>query len=127
MKFVVRTIVNALALWLCVVLLPGITLTGATQSPYLVLYYLAAGAILAAINFLVRPILVVLSIPLYIVTLGLFFLVVNAVVLLIASWLTGFLNVGIAVYGFGWALLGGIVIGLVNTIVDWFLPAKVRR
>lgn len=127
MKFIVRAIVNAFALWVCVQTLTGITLTGATGTQNTVIYYILAGAILAIINFLVRPILVVLSIPLYIVTLGLFFMVVNAFVLLIASWFTGFLNVGIAVDGFGWAFLGGIVVGLINVVVDWFLPAKFQR
>lgn len=127
MKFIVRAIVNALAVWVCVQLVSGIHLTGAGSNGNVFLYYLLAGAILAVINFFVRPILVILSIPLYILTLGLFFLVVNALVLLLASWVTGMFTMGLTVDSFGWAVLGGIVIGLVNTIVDWVLPAKFRR
>ena len=127
MKFLVRAALNALALWLCVQWLSGNHLVGAVGDRNIVIYYFLSGAILAVINFLVRPILVLLSIPFYILTLGLFFMVVNALVLLLASWFTGFLAVGIEVDSFGWAFLGGILVGIVNVVCDAILPSKVQR
>ena len=65
MKFLVRSAVNALGLWLCVLYIPGITLTGTAPAERVVLYYLIAGGILGLVNFLVRPIFVLFSIPLF--------------------------------------------------------------
>lgn len=125
MKLLVRSLVNALGLWACVELLRGITLIG--SSDYVWLYYLLAGVILAVVNVLVRPIVMIFSIPFYVVTLGLFFIVVNALMLGLTSWITGFFDVGIHVNGFMWALIGGIVVGIINVVADLFLPLKYQR
>ncbi|MBE6484839.1 MAG: phage holin family protein [Actinomycetaceae bacterium] len=127
MKLFVRALVNALGLWVCVQLLSGVSLSGSGSTLKIVIYYVIAGAILGIVNFLVRPFLVILSLPLYIMTLGLFFVVVNAAMLGLTSWLTGALSIGIVVNGFQAALLGGIIIGLVNVVVDAFLPVEYRR
>ncbi len=125
MKLLVRALVNALGLWLCIQIVSGISVTG--SSDHVWLYYILAGVILALVNMLVRPIVMILSIPFYILTLGLFFVVVNAAMLGLASWITSIFAVGFHVNGFWAALLGGIVIGIVNVIVDLFLPVKYRR
>lgn len=127
MKFIIRAIVNAFALWVCVQVLAGFTLTAPGSTGELLVYYFLAGVIMAVINVLIRPILVVLSIPFYVLTLGLFFIVVNALMVLLTSWATGILHIGISVESFGWAVLGGIVIGLINLVVDKMLPEDVRR
>ncbi|WP_182049690.1 phage holin family protein [Changpingibacter yushuensis] len=127
MKFIVRAVVNAFALWVCVQFLTGVSLSASGTQTQLIIYYLIAGVIMAVINVLVRPIFVVLSIPLYIVTLGLFFIVINALMLLLTSWATSHLDIGIVVDSFGWAIIGGILIGIVNVVVDWILPENVRR
>ncbi|AWE43209.1 MULTISPECIES: phage holin family protein [unclassified Actinobaculum] len=127
MKLFVRALVNALGLWVCVQLLSGVSLSGSGSTLKIVIYYVIAGAILGVVNLLVRPLLVILSLPLYIMTLGLFFVVVNAAMLGLTSWLTGALSIGIVVNGFQAALLGGIIIGLVNVVVDAFLPVQYRR
>ncbi|MFT0848787.1 phage holin family protein [Actinomycetaceae bacterium L2_0104] len=125
MKLLVRALVNALGLWLCIQIVSGISVTGSSE--YVWLYYILAGVVLALVNMLIRPIVMILSLPLYILTLGLFFVVVNAAMLGLASWITGIFAVGFHVNGFWAALLGGIVIGIVNVIVDLFLPLKYRR
>ena len=127
MKFIVRAVVNAFALWICVQFLTGVSLSASGTQTQLIIYYLIAGVIMAVINVLVRPIFVVLSIPLYIVTLGLFFIVINALMLLLTSWATSHLDIGIVVDRFDWAIIGGILIGIVNVVVDWILPENVRR
>ena len=124
MKFLVRSAVNALGLWLCVLYIPGITLTGTAPAERVVLYYLIAGGILGLVNFLVRPIFVLFSIPLYILTLGLFFIVVNAAMLLLTSRITEHLSIGISILT---AVVGGLLVGLVNALADAFLPSQYQR
>jgi putative membrane protein len=78
---------------------------------------LAAAAILAILNAFIRPVLLLLTLPLNLLTLGLFTFVINALLLLAASGLTR----GFAVQGFWWALLGSLVISLVS----WLLTSLV--
>lgn len=127
MKFIVRTIITALALWLTSLMLPGITAPQAQSDGQLALYFLGAGAIFVAISAIIRPILVVLSIPLYILTLGLWALVVNALILMLSSWLANQFGWGLTVDGFWWALVGGLVIAIILMIIDWFLPKEFRK
>ncbi|MDO4888985.1 MAG: phage holin family protein [Actinomycetaceae bacterium] len=126
-KLLVRAAVNALGLWLCVLYVPGIVLLGTGARERIVAYYLVAGAILALVNFVVRPIVVLLSIPFYILTLGLFFIVVNAAMLRLTSLITEHLEIGIWIDSFRAALIGGILVGVVNMVVDAFLPEEYRR
>ena len=76
MKLLVRALVNALGLWACVHIVSGITVTGTAEHVWL--YYVLAGVVLAIVNIFVRPIVKLFALPLYILTLGLFFVVVNA-------------------------------------------------
>lgn len=125
MKLLVRALVNALGLWACVHIVSGITVTGTAQ--YAWLYYVLAGVVLAVVNVFVRPIVKLFALPLYILTLGLFFIVVNAAMLGLTSWVTDIFAMGFHVNGFWAAAFGGIVIGLVNAVIDLFLPEKYRR
>ena len=125
MKLFVRALVNALGLWLCIQMVSGISVTGTSE--YVWLYYVLAGVVLALVNMLVRPVVMILSLPFYVLTLGLFFVVVNAAMLGLTSWITDVFAVGFHVNGFWAAVFGGIVIGIVNVVVDLFLPAKYRR
>ena len=125
MKLFVRALVNALGLWLCIQMVSGISVTGTSE--YVWLYYVLAGVVLALVNMLVRPVVMILSLPFYVLTLGLFFVVVNAAMLGLTSWITDVFAVGFDVDGFWAAVFGGIVIGIVNVVVDLFLPAKYRR
>lgn len=127
MTFIVRIIASALAIWLCTLILPGINAAESTSTSQAVLYFLVLGAIFTLVTMIIRPIIVVLSIPLYILTLGLFSIIVNAIVLLISNWIGTELGWGLAVDGFGWAILGGIVIAIALMIIDLFLPRSVRR
>jgi putative membrane protein len=76
-----------------------------------------AAAVIGLLNALVRPILIVLTLPITIVTLGLFLIVINALMLLLADWLLDSLDIG----GFWWAVLGAIVLALVGMLVDAFV------
>jgi putative membrane protein len=104
MKFFLHWIISALAIIAAAYIVPGavVTLPGA----------LIAAIVLAALNLLVRPIIFILTLPLTIVTLGLFSLVINAVLVLIASAIVP----GFAVGGFWSALIFAIVLSLVNWV-----------
>ena len=107
----VRLIVNAAALFAAVKLIPGMHFTGGIGQ--LVLVALVFGLV----NAVVRPILTLLSCPLIVVTLGLFLLVINALMLWLTSWLSDKFTLGFHVDGFVTALLGGLVIGIVSTVL----------
>ena len=74
--------------------------------------------VLGIVNAIIKPILIILTIPITILTLGLFLLVINALML----WLAGSIVSGVKINGFWYALLGSIVLSLLNTLVYMFLP-----
>jgi putative membrane protein len=106
LDFALRTIVAAIALWVAVAIVPGLQARDAQA--------LAIAAILLGIvNATVRPVALLLSIPVTILTLGLFVLVVNAAMLGLVAWLVP----GFAVAGFWSALLGAVVVSIVSAAV----------
>lgn len=107
MGFVIRLLVNAVALIAVAYLVPGIQVTGFGGA-------LIAALILGVVNAVLRPILVILSLPLQIVTLGLFTLVINGLLF----WLVGALHVGLIVAGFWSAFLGAIVMAIVSWLIS---------
>ncbi len=109
--FVVRLIVTALALWVAVRLVPGISFTGTP------LALLGVALVFGATNAVLKPILTVLTCPLILVTLGLFTLVVNAVLLLATARLSQALGLGFVVDGFWPAFWGGLLIGLASVVL----------
>ena len=110
MGFLLRALVNAATIALAAALIPGIRLEGAWPA-------LLAGVVLGLVNALVRPVLLILTLPLTIVTLGLFLLVLNGVCLSLTAWLVP----GFDLDGFLPAVLGALVI----SVVSWLLTAFV--
>ncbi|MGA4840861.1 phage holin family protein [Streptomyces sp. G45] len=120
-NFVVKTIANAVALAVAVWLLDKITLTGdSTGSKTLTL--LVVALLFGLVNSLVKPVVQVLTFPLFILTLGLITLVVNALMLLLTSWLADKLDVSFHVEGFWTAVLGGLIISIVSWALNVALP-----
>ena len=74
------------------------------------------------VNMIVKPLVKLLSFPLYILTLGLFSLVVNALMLMLAGWISTSLGFGLEVEGFWWAVAGGLIIGIVSWALTLVLP-----
>ncbi|MEU8525390.1 MULTISPECIES: phage holin family protein [Streptomyces] len=121
MNFVVKTIANAGALAVAIWLLEDITLTGdstANKAWTLLLVALVFGLV----NFLVKPVVKLLSLPLFILTLGLITLVINALMLLLTSWLADKLDLSFHVEGFWTAVLGGLIISVVSWALNVVLP-----
>jgi putative membrane protein len=125
MRFLLSVLTGAVALSLAAWMFDGITIGGATQQDQLVTLLVVA-AIFGVVNAIVRPIVNVLSIPLYILTLGLFFFVVNALMLMLTSWIADQLGVPFEVDGFWTAVFGAIVITLASALIGLVLP-KPRR
>lgn len=107
MEFILRILLTGVAAMLGAYLLPGVEIDG-----YLTALILAL--VLAVLNAVVRPVLVLLTIPVTVLTLGLFLLVINALIILVADWLI----VGFDVAGFFSALLFSIVVSVVVAILD---------
>jgi putative membrane protein len=120
-NFVVKTIANAGALAVAVWLLDKITLTGDSTGKKVGTLIIVA-LIFGVVNFLVKPIVNLLSLPLLILTLGLFTLVVNALMLLLTSWLADKLDLSFHVEGFWTAVLGGLIISVVSWALHVVLP-----
>ncbi|MBJ7902066.1 phage holin family protein [Streptomyces sp. NPDC004549] len=120
-NFVVKTLANAAALAVAVWLLDKITLTGDNTGKKIGTLIVVA-LIFGLVNFLVKPIVKVLTFPLFILTLGLITLIVNALMLLLTSWVCGKLDLSFHVDGFWTAVLGGLIISVVSWALNLVLP-----
>ena len=114
MGFLVRLVVNAAALWVAAQLVPGIVVTGVTP-------LLLAALVLGLINAIVRPILLVLTLPLTLITLGLFIFVVNALILVFTEEVCDWFSIKFVVDGFWPAFVGALVISGVSFVISRFL------
>lgn len=115
MGFLIRVLVNAAAIYLIAVIVPGIEISG-------VLAALGAGLVLGLVNAVVRPILIVLTLPVTLVTLGLFLLILNGFCL----WLTSWLVKGFEVHGFWPAVFGALLVSLVSWLLSTFVSDRGR-
>ncbi|MBN0043260.1 phage holin family protein [Streptomyces actuosus] len=120
-NFVVKTIANAGALAVAVWLLDKITLTGDSTGRKIGTLLLVA-LVFGLVNSLVKPIVKVLTFPLFILTLGLFTLIVNALMLLLTSWACDQLGLSFHVDGFWTAVVGGLIISVVSWALNVILP-----
>src|SRR5215831_10585389 len=117
MRFLARLLLNGIAIIVAAWLLPGLHVS----SPFA---GLVAGAILGFVNAIVRPILFLLTLPLTLITLGLFIFVLNALCLA----LTAALVPGFTIDGFWWAVLGAFLVSVVSWILNGiFVGARERR
>lgn len=121
MGFVIRLLITAAALWVAEAIVPGIEYRGGIGG------LLGVALIFGLVNAVVRPILVVLTCPLVLLTLGLFLFVLNAFLLWLTGALSGALGIDFHVQGFWAAFLGGIVIGLVSTVLNVFVGKEGRK
>lgn len=125
MGFIVRVVVNSLAIWLATLVLPGLEILHQTDETWKhVGVVLITGAIFTIINLAVKPIVTVLSIPFLVLTLGLFYFVINALMLLLTSWISEQIGWGLWVENFGWALVGGIVVSITAGILNVIAPTR---
>ena len=106
MNFLIRLILNAVAIYLTASLLPGVS-----AGDFFDAFILAV--VLAILNSTLKPLFIILTIPVTVVTLGLFLIVINAGVILLAAWFVD----GIVIDGFWWAVLFGLIVSILNSIL----------
>jgi len=114
MAFVLRVLVSAFAIWITSLVVGGFEIVGGDTTGATVVVLVVVAFILAVVNAGVKPIVAVLSFPLYILTLGLFTLVVNALMLLLTAWITGHTDWGLRIDGFWTAVWSALILSIVS-------------
>ncbi|UZX05094.1 phage holin family protein [Arthrobacter sp. CDRTa11] len=140
-SFIVRILINGLALWIASWILPGMDIstsaateavakTGVTQGTDtlgIIGAYLFIGVIFGVVNAFVRPLVSLLSLPITILTLGLFTIVINAAMLYLTSWISSYTPVHFTIDSFFWtAVLAAIIITVIS-LVAGRLPGARKR
>jgi putative membrane protein len=120
MHIVLRLLINAAALWAATRIVPGIAFTGDWRLLFVV------ALVFGVLNVSVRPVLWLMTLPLLLVTLGLFTVVLNAVMLWLTGAISDALGLGFHVDGFGAAFLGALVVSIVSFVLSLFV-ASTRR
>jgi putative membrane protein len=115
MNFVLRLIVNAVALWVATRLVPGVNYTGGWAP------FLGVALVFGFVNAFIRPVAKILAFPVILLTLGLFSLVINAFMLWLTSALAAPLGLEFHVSGFWAAFFGALVVSIVGTLLAMML------
>lgn len=113
--FFFRLLITALGLWLAAAIVPGVSISGPGE-------LVIAALVLGIVNAIVRPVILLLTLPLTLVTLGLFILVVNGISLALVAWLVP----GFALSGLGAAILASIVVGVTGWLASTFVGGSGR-
>lgn len=128
-NFLIKTGINAVALWIAAIVVPGITLAqDSTTTGSKVLTIIIVAAVFGVINAIVKPVAHFLSFPLIFLTLGLFTFVVNAFMLQILSWLSDPLGLAFHIDDFFWtAILGALVVSFISMLINILLPDNLEQ
>ncbi len=113
-SMLIRWFVNALALWVVCALVDGVKYES-------IVWLFVAALVLGLLNAVIKPILKILTLPITIVTLGLFLLVINAIMLWLAGWT---LSPGFHVDGFVPALIGSVILSVIGYLTSWIGKSK---
>jgi len=113
--FLLRLLITILGLWLAAVILPGVTIAGT-------LTFILSALLLGLVNAVIRPLAIILTLPISLVTMGSFLLVINAGMFgLVARFLDGF-----SVEGFWSALFGWLIVSITSTLASWYIGPSGR-
>ena len=128
-RFLVKLLINAVALWLTTLIVTGLTLEpfAPGETLQIVLTFLVVAFIFGVVNGVVGNTIRIVAFPIYILTLGLIALVVNALLLLIVSWISGLLGFGLFVDGFWAGFWGAIVLGIISWFISLFFRPALRE
>jgi len=124
MRFLVRLVINALALWLTTFIVAGVTVDafGDKGTVQTVLTYLLVAFVFGLVNGILGTAIRIVAFPLYILTLGLLSLLVNGLLLLVVSWISGVIGFGLHVDNIGWGILGAVVLA----VLAWLIGIVLR-
>ena len=114
MPFLIRLLVNAAALWVATRIVPGVSYSGGA------LPLLGVALVFGVVNAVISPVLKILTFPIIILTLGIFALIINGLMLMLTSGLSSALGLGFHVRGFWAAFWGALVVSLVSTMLSLF-------
>jgi len=128
-NLIVRILVTALALWLTSLLVPNhLEILGGDSVGTRILAVVIVAVVYSLVSMIVKPVVNLLSLPLYVLTLGLFILVVNALMLWLTTWLTGrelFGEFGLQVHGgFWWYVWIALILAVLQTVIGLFAPKR---
>jgi putative membrane protein len=126
MKFLVRVVVNAIAIWIATLVVSGISVSSPRDSTTsTVVTYLVVGLIFGLVNAIVKPVVKVLAFPFYVLTLGLLTFVVNALMLELTAWLSSHTSLTLTIDHFWWdAIWGALVVTVVSVVLNAVLPDR---
>ncbi|MFB4352562.1 phage holin family protein [Microbacterium sp. LS_15] len=129
MRFIIRVVVNAFALWV-VTLIPVLQVTITAFPPgetlQLVLTLLAVAAIFALVNTIIGTVVKIVAFPLYIITFGLIGFVINGFLLWLTAWITSGFGWGLTVGSFWWGVLAALIISVINGVFNFILRPQRR-
>ncbi|MEW6068298.1 MAG: phage holin family protein [Nitrospirota bacterium] len=117
-NLLLRIMINALSITIAMKLIDGITFTGEWWKMIII------GAVFGIVNSFLKPLMMLFTFPLIIFTLGLFTLVVNALMLIITAKLSGPFNLGLQIEGFWPALWGALIVSIVSMLLSWLTGLK---
>jgi len=126
MRTILRLLATAGALAVATWLLAGITLTDPTTSGK-ILSLLIVALIFGVLNAIVKPVFKLVTLPIVLLTLGLFLLVINACIMLLTSWLATNVGLGWHVDGFWTAVFGAVIVSVVSFFLNAFVPDRNER
>jgi putative membrane protein len=128
-RFLIRLVINAVALWLMTGIVGAISPGKVVVVPFppgdtlaLVVTYLLVALVFGIVNGIVGNLIRVVAFPIYILTLGLISFIVNGLLLLLVAWLTGLFGFGLQIESFWWGVLGAFVLG----VIAWLLGIVTR-
>ena len=118
MRFLVKVIVIAFALWLTTFIVAGVNVVPYEDTPIAtVLTYLLVALIFGLVNAFIGTFIRVVAFPIYVLTLGLISFIVNGLLLLLVDWISGLMGFGLRIDGFWWGVLGALVLGLISWLI----------
>lgn len=122
-SFAIKVVVNAVAIWVATLVVPGLGVSTGESLGDQVLTFLVVGLVFGLVNAFIKPVVRLFSLPLYVLTLGLFAFVVNAFMLQITSWISAATPLTFHVEDFFWsAILGAVVVTFVSMVLNLVLP-----
>jgi putative membrane protein len=118
MRFIVKVIVIAFALWLTTFIVAGVNVVPYENTTIAtVLTYLLVALIFGLVNAFIGTFIRVVAFPIYVLTLGLISFIVNGLLLLLVDWISGIMGFGLRIDGFWWGVLGALVLGLISWLI----------
>ncbi|MWB99659.1 phage holin family protein [Agromyces seonyuensis] len=119
MRFLLKVIVSAFALWLTTLIVDGVNVVpwAADDTAATIVTYLMVALIFGLVNAVIGTVIRIVAFPLYILTLGLFAFIVNGLLLLLVDWISGLIGFGLEVEGFWWAVFGAFILSLFTWLI----------